>query len=252
LNDAALLSRAQFRRYPHADPGALEKMLAASKARRKLVVSDTVFSMDGDIAPVPALLELCERYDAWLVLDDAHGFGVLGESGRGALAHFGLASKRLIYMATLGKAAGVYGAFVAGEPEVVDMLIQRARPYIYTTAAPPLLAHALLASIGIIAAEGWRRERLRQLIALLKEGTEGLRWPLMPSSTPIQPLMIGTNEAAVHIASELAARGVLVPAIRPPTVPPGTARLRISLSAAHDERDVARLVEALCAVGHES
>jgi 8-amino-7-oxononanoate synthase len=252
LNDAALLSRAEFRRYPHADLDALEKLLAGSKARRKLVVSDTVFSMDGDIAPVPALLELCERYDAWLVLDDAHGFGVLGTDGRGALAHFGVASKRIIYMATLGKAAGVYGAFVAGEPEVVDVLIQRARPYIYTTAAPPLLAHVVLASIRIIAAEDWRRERLRQLIALLKEGTQGLRWPLMPSSTPIQPLMIGANETAVHVASALAARGVLVPAIRPPTVPAGTARLRISLSAAHDERDVARLVEALRAVANEA
>ncbi len=252
LNDAALLSRAVFRRYAHADLAALEKLLAASNARRKVVLTDAVFSMDGDIAPVPGLLQLCERYDAWLVLDDAHGFGVLGAHGRGALAHFNVASKRVIYMATLGKAAGVFGAFVAAEPEVIEMLIQRARPYIYTTATPPLLSHTLLASLAIMAGENWRRQRLSQLIARFREGTAGLRWRAMPSATPIQPLLIGANDEALRVSAELAGRGVLVPAIRPPTVPQGTARLRISLSAAHSEDDVAQLVEALREIGKKS
>jgi len=249
LNDAALLSRSAFRRYPHGDLAALARLLAASTARRKLVVSDAVFSMDGDLAPVRELLQLCERYDAWLMLDDAHGFGVLGAEGRGVLSHFNLASQRVIYMATLGKAAGVFGAFVAGNPALIEMLIQRARPYIYTTAMPPLLAHAVLASLGIIAAENWRRERLAQLIAQLKQGVAGLRWRMMPSATPIQPLLVGANDEALRVSSELAARGVLVPAIRPPTVPLGTARLRISLSAAHTHDDVAQLIAALSEIG---
>jgi 8-amino-7-oxononanoate synthase len=251
LNDAALLSRAGFRRYPHGDLAALEKLLAAGTARRKLVVSDAVFSMDGDIAPVPGLLRLCERHDAWLVLDDAHGFGVLGATGGGVLQHFGVASGRIIFMATLGKAAGVFGAFVAGEPELIEMLVQRARPYIYTTATPPLLAHALLASLEIIAAESWRRELLARLIRQLKQGVAALRWRLLPSDTAIQPLVIGANDEAVRVSAALAARGVLVPAIRPPTVPQGSARLRISLSAAHSEQDVAQLVEALREVEKE-
>ncbi len=249
LNDAALLARAEFKRYPHGDLAALERFLAVSKARRKLVVSDAVFSMDGDFAPVLELLKVCERHDAWLVLDDAHGFGVLGARGGGVLQHFGVASTRIIYMATLGKAAGVFGAFVAGEPDLVETLIQRARPYIYTTAAPPLLAHTLLASLEIIAAESWRRERLAQLIAQLRQELGGLQWRLTSSATPIQPLVIGANEDAMKISALLAARGLLVPAIRPPTVPPGTARLRISLSAAHTERDVGRLAQALRDIG---
>ena len=252
LNDAVLLSRADFRRYPHRDLAMLEKMLAASQARRKLVVSDAVFSMDGDIAPVHALLRLCERYDAWLVLDDAHGFGVLGSTGGGVLQHYGVASERIVYMATLGKAAGVFGAFVAGQPALIEILVQRARPYIYTTAMPPLLAHTLLAGLEIIAAETWRRELLAQLIARLKRDVAGLRWRLLPSDTAIQPLMIGANDEAVRVSEQLAQRGLLVPAIRPPTVPEGTARLRISLSAAHSEQDVAQLVEALLEVEKNS
>ena len=252
LNDAVLLSRAQFRRYAHGDLGALERLLAASTARRKLVVTDAVFSMDGDIAPVPELLRLCERYDAWLVLDDAHGFGVLGAGGGGVLRHFNLASSRIVYMATLGKAAGVSGAFVAGDADLVETLVQRARTYIYTTATPPLLAHALLASLGIIAAEEWRRELLARLIGQLKQGIAGLRWRLLPSDTPIQPLVIGGNDEALRVAAALAARGVQVPAIRPPTVPQGSARLRISLSAAHTQHDVAQLVETLHEVEKES
>lgn len=245
LNDAALLSRADFRRYAHGDLAALERLLAASKARRKLVVVDAVFSMDGDIAPVPQLLELCERFDAWLMLDDAHGFGVLGATGGGVLQHFGVASPRIIYMATLGKAAGVAGAFVAGEPELIETLVQSARTYIYTTATPPLLAHALLASLDIIRSEQGRRDLLARLIAQFKAGVAGLRWPLMPSDTAIQPLVIGGNAEVLRVSAALAARGVLVPAIRPPTVPAGSARLRVSLSAAHTVEDVAQLVEAL-------
>jgi 8-amino-7-oxononanoate synthase len=245
LNDAALLSRANFKRYAHGDLAALEALLATSIACRKLVVTDAVFSMDGDIAPVPRLLQLCERYDAWLVVDDAHGFGVLGADGGGVLRHFNLASPRIVYMATLGKAAGVSGAFVAGESDVIETLVQSARTYIYTTATPPLLAHALLASLDIIAREHGRRELLARLIDQFKQGVAGMRWQLMPSDTAIQPLVIGGNAEALRVSAALAERGVLVPAILPPTVPPGSARLRISLSAAHTGQDVARLVDAL-------
>ena len=245
LNDAALVSRAAFKRYAHNDLDALARLLATTTARRRLVVTDAVFSMDGDIAPVAALLELCERHDAYLFIDDAHGFGVLGEAGRGTLEHFGITSDRIIYMATLGKAAGVAGAFVAGDETLIETLIQNARTYIYTTATPPLLAHALLASLQIIAQEEWRRERLRALIAQLRDGLAASPWQLMPSETPIQPLLVGGNDAALALSARLAATGLLVPAIRPPTVPQGTARLRISLSADHEAADVARLVAAL-------
>lgn len=245
LNDAVVVSRAAFRRYAHGDMAALARLLENTKARRRLVITDAVFSMDGDLAPVPELVALCERFDAYLVLDDAHGFGVLGAGGRGVLEHFAVASPRIIYMATLGKAAGVSGAFVAGDAAVIETLIQRARPYIYTTATPPLLAQALLASLPLIAEEGWRRERLRELIAQLKQQLTGFPLQLMPSATPIQPLLVGGNDAALALSAHLAAQGLLVPAIRPPTVPQGTARLRISLSAEHTADDVARLTAAL-------
>lgn len=248
LNDAALLSRAKLRRYPHLDLNALEKQLAASRAPRKLVVSDAVFSMDGDIAPVPGLLALCERYDAWLLLDDAHGFGVLGQGGRGVLSHFGVFSERIVYMATLGKAAGVAGAFVAGAGDLVEGLLQNARSYIYTTAMPPLLAVALSASLPLIEQENWRRERLARLIERLRDGLAGGRWRLMPSSTPIQPLLAGSNEESLRVSECLLESGILVPAIRPPTVPRGQARLRITLSAAHETADVDRLAAALRAI----
>lgn len=241
LNDAALLSRAQFSRYPHMNVAVLERQLAASGASRKLVVSDAVFSMDGDIAPVPELLALCQRYGAWLMLDDAHGFGVIGEQGRGARAHFDICFPGFIYMATLGKAAGVSGAFVAAEAEVIETLIQHARSYIYTTATPPLLSHALLTSLELIETDEWRRENLVQLIASLKQELKFLRWKLLPSETPIQPLLIGRHDLAVRISQGLRERGILVPAIRPPTVPQGMARLRISLSATHTVDEVARL-----------
>lgn len=245
LNDAAVLSRADLHRYAHNDMAALEKQLASSTAPRKLVVADAVFSMDGDIAPVPELLALCERYDAWLMLDDAHGFGVLGAQGQGTLAHFGVQHPRIIYMATLGKAAGVSGAFVAGEPTLIDYLVQKARTYIYTTAMPPMLAAALLAALPVIREESWRREHLAKLIGFLRDGLRLNKWRLDPSETPIQPLIVGSNEDALHASALLRERGILVPAIRPPTVPQGTARLRISLSAAHSLEDVQRLIDAL-------
>jgi len=248
LNDAAQLSHAKFIRYPHCNVTALEQRLAVSQARRKLVMTDAVFSMDGDIAPVTALLALCEKYDAWLLLDDAHGFGVLGQQGRGVLAHLNIhPHPRIIYMATLGKAAGVFGAFVAAQTEIIETLIQHARSYIYTTAAPPLLSHALLKSLELIEGESWRREQLTKLIARLKSELQSqpMRWKLLPSATPIQPLLIGGNEEVMGVSEALRERGILVPAIRPPTVPQGTARLRISLSAAHSEEEVVRLAAAL-------
>ncbi len=244
LNDGALLSRAQFVRYAHGDVDALAARLAASTARRKVIATDAVFSMDGDVAPLPAILALADAHDAWLVIDDAHGFGVLGE-GRGSLAHFGIASERIVYMGTLGKAAGVAGAFVAAAPAVIEALIQTARPYIYTTAAPPLLAEAVRASLALIRDGRERRAHLAALEARLREGATGLRWNLLPSDTPIQPLLVGDSDAAVALSAQLRERGLWVPAIRPPTVPQGTARLRISLSAAHTRADVDALLDAL-------
>jgi 8-amino-7-oxononanoate synthase len=245
LNDAALISRAAFKRYAHNDLTALERLLQTTPARRRLVIVDAVFSMDGDIAPLPALLELCERHDAYLLIDDAHGFGVLGAQGRGTLSHFGITSGHVIYMATLGKAAGVAGAFVAGSADLIESLVQNARTYIYTTATPPLLAQALLESLQVIEREEWRRGRLRELITQLQTGLAAAPWRLMPSDTPIQPLLIGGNAEALALSARLSAQGLLVPAIRPPTVPQGTARLRISLSADHSAADVARLTTAL-------
>lgn len=245
LNDAVLVSRATMQRYSHLDLVQLEKQLIASKNRRKLVVTDAVFSMDGDIAPVPELLKLCERYDAWLLLDDAHGFGVLGKEGKGVLEYFAAQSPRIIYMATLGKAAGVFGAYVAGSPELIQTLIQRARTYIYTTAFPPMLANALLASVHLIQEEGWRRQRLQDLARYLKDHLKLERWKLMPSITPIQPVVIGPNQETLAVSEALKEKGILVPAIRPPTVPKGEARLRISFSAAHSLEDARKLVEAL-------
>jgi 8-amino-7-oxononanoate synthase len=244
LNDGALLSRARLVRYPHCDMEALEARLMASDLPRKLIVTDAVFSMDGDIAPLPRLLELAERYDAWLVVDDAHGFGVLGE-GRGSLAHFGIASERIVYMGTLGKAAGVAGAFVAAHPAVVETLLQTARSYIYTTAAPALLAEALRASLAIIRDDTTRRAHLFRLVARFRAGAKGLPWRVLPSQTAIQPLQVGASAAAVALSQQLLEHGLWVPAIRPPTVPAGTARLRISVSAAHSDDDVDTLLATL-------
>jgi 8-amino-7-oxononanoate synthase len=252
LNDAMLLSRAEVKRYAHNDLVQLKQLLEKNKSKRKLIITDAVFSMDGDMALLPELVALCEQHDAWLLVDDAHGFGVLGNEGRGALFHYdqseksnSMRSPRMIYMATLGKAAGGAGAFVAAEQVVIETLVQAARSYIYTTASPPALASALQASLLLIKNENWRRERLQQLIAQLRTGLDGLPWSLMPSLTPIQPLIVGSNTDALALSEHLREQGILVPAIRPPTVPQGTARLRISLSAAHTEADVAQLIGAL-------
>jgi 8-amino-7-oxononanoate synthase len=245
LNDAMILSRARCKRYAHCDLAALEAFLAGSDAADKVVITDSVFSMDGDIAPLPGIARLCERYGAWLVVDDAHGFGVLGENGGGALSHFALDPARVTYVGTLGKAAGVSGAFVAGSEQLIELLIQRARTYIYTTASPPPLAAALLKSVEIMQSESWRRQRLVDLAARISSRVKLRAWHLLASRTAIQPLIVGENCAAVALSETLERAGILVPAIRPPTVPKGSARLRISLSAAHSEADVDRLVEAL-------
>ena len=248
LNDAAVLSRAKLYRYAHNHVATLEKLLQASNAPRKLVVVDAVFSMDGDLAPVPEILALCEQYNAWLLLDDAHGFGVLGAQGQGILHHFNLASDRIIYMATLGKAAGVSGAFVAGNTVLMDYLLQQSRTYIYTTAMPPALSAAVLAALGLIEAEEDRRTHLNALIQQLQQLKFSRRkWLLASSVTPIQPLIAGSNEDVLALSEYLLTQGILVPAIRPPTVPKGTARLRISLSAAHRFEDVERLMSVLYA-----
>ncbi|MES2019470.1 MAG: 8-amino-7-oxononanoate synthase [Pseudomonadota bacterium] len=247
LIDGARLARAQVKVYPHADLTALAALLAASTSTNKIVVTDSVFSMDGNLAPLPELLALCEQHDAWLVIDDAHGFGTIGANGRGALEHFNLRSANLVYMGTLGKAAGVGGAFVAAHASVIELMIQRARPYIYTTAAPPALAHALMASIDIIGSEegASRRAHLQALIARLKRDLTLQRWQRMASSTAIQPILIGSNAEALRCGAALYGKGIWVPAIRPPTVPVGTARLRITLSAAHTMEEVGQLAAAL-------
>ena len=258
LIDGARLSKATLHRYAHADLGELEAALAASPARRKLVISDAVFSMDGDVADVRALLALCERHDALLYLDDAHGFGVHGPGGRGTLAACGLtgagASRRVLYMATLGKAAGVHGAFVAGDEAVVEWVLQKTRSYTFATAAPALLAEGLRAALRTIEAEPERLAKLHANIARLRAALpaaiEGKGWNLLPSDTAIQALVIGANDEALRVMRALADAGLWVPAIRPPTVPEGTARLRIALSAAHEPHEIDQLVAAIAAAAH--
>ena len=249
LIDAMQLAKAQgaeTQRYAHCDMAALERLLVASDAETKLIVSDAVFSMDGDLAPLPALLALAERFDAWLVIDDAHGFGVLGPQGKGSLAHFNLpAPPRILLMGTLGKAAGVGGAFVAGSSTAIEFLLQRARSYIFTTAAPPAIACALSKSLQIIEHGDALRAKLFSNIVRLRDGLAGLPWQLLPSATAIQPLIVGDNEATLALAKALWERDLWVPAIRPPTVPKGTARLRISISAAHTAADIDQLIHAL-------
>jgi len=255
LIDGTRLARAAVQRYGHGDVDGLAQLLQASQARIKLIVTDAVFSMDGDLAPLAALLALAEAHDAWLIVDDAHGFGVLGPQGRGTLAQLGLRSERLIAIGTLGKAAGVAGAFVAAHPTIVEYLVQAARPYIFTTAAPPALAHTVLASLQLIAGpEGeQRRAQLRALQQQLQTGVAALLarhapsdWHLLPSDTPVQPLVVGSNAQALALAARLEQRhGIRVPAIRPPTVPAGTARLRITLCASHSTADIDLLLGAL-------
>lgn len=245
LNDAMLLSRAETKRYRHGDMTQLAHLLAQTHSGRKLIITDAVFSMDGDIAPLRELLALCEQYDAWLYVDDAHGFGVLGKQGRGSLAHFDIASERVIHMATLGKAAGVSGAFVAAETAVIDTLVNLAHSYVYTTATPPVLSVALSQSLRLIEQGDALRLHLNQLVAQLRNGLSDLPWQLMPSATAIQPLLVGDNVQTLKMSEGLRELGIWVAAIRPPTVPQGTARLRITLSAAHTADDVNRLIGAL-------
>jgi 8-amino-7-oxononanoate synthase len=247
LIDGARLSRADVQIYPHADAEALAAMLDASDAPTKLIVTDSVFSMDGDLAPLARLVELAERHGAWLVVDDAHGFGVLGPQGRGALAQAGLRSPNLVSIGTLGKAAGVSGAFVVAHETVIEWLVQRARPYIFTTASVPAAAHAVSASLRIIAGDEGdaRRAHLHTLIERTRTLLKATPWLPVDSHTAVQPLIVGANEATLDIAAALDRAGLWVPAIRPPTVPEGTSRLRISLSAAHSHTDLDRLETAL-------
>jgi 8-amino-7-oxononanoate synthase len=246
LIDGGLLSRAKFHRFPHADAEALRVSLKRQEQGEALVATDGVFSMDGDLAPLPALSEVCKGHNAWLLVDDAHGLGVLGNQGRGTLEYFGLGPDEVpILMGTLGKAFGTFGAFVAGSWELIETLIQQARGYIYTTAPPAAVAVATHTALGLVKQEEWRRERLKELIARFRRGAAELGLPLMESATPIQPILAGSAEQATTWSRLLEEQGILVTAIRPPTVPEGSARLRITLSAAHRDQHLDRLLSAL-------
>lgn len=252
LNHASLIDGIRLTRQPcmvyaHADVADLSSKLLTCQSATKVVVTDGVFSMDGDIAPLQDLLRLCEQHGAWLLVDDAHGFGVLGDSGAGVLQHFNLRSEQLIYMGTLGKAAGVSGAFIAAHENFIEWMVQRSRPYIYTTASAPALAHALLASLRLIRSDEGRRRRahLQNLIQQLSTAPVPAGWTRMHSTTAIQPLVIGSNEQVLRASADLQAQGIWISAIRAPTVPVNTARLRITLSASHTTEDVDRLVRAL-------
>lgn len=257
LNDGAQLSRATVKRYPHNDVAKLRAMLAdwrvcGSKGARIIIAADAVFSMDGDVAPVPELLELAEEYDALLVLDDAHGFGVLGYRGRGVLEHFNLigtekkpANDRIVYMATLGKAMGGYGAFVAANEDIIDWIMQSARTYLFSTATPPAIAAGCIAALDLMGEDHERRRHLRTLIDFFSDSLK-LQFAKMPfSQTAIQPIIIGDNTTTLQFAELLRERHFLVPAIRPPTVPRGTSRLRVSLSSNHVADDVFDLITAI-------
>jgi 8-amino-7-oxononanoate synthase len=246
LIDGGLLSRASFKRFAHSDMEAVAQQMESQDSGEALVAVDGVFSMDGDIAPLPRLAEICTEKRAWLMVDDAHGFGVLGESGAGSLEQFGLGVDEVpILMGTLGKALGSFGAFVAGSEELIETLIQHSRSYIYTTALPPALAEATRASLRLVQSEGWRRERLQELIARFHQGVAEIGLPLMESTTPIQPIIAGSSEQALAWSSQLEKEGILVTAIRPPTVPEGSARLRITLSCSHSDEQLQRLLQAL-------
>ncbi len=246
LLDGGLLSGAKFKRYRHSDAESLASVLDSASGGKRLVVTDGVFSMDGDIAPLKELCGVCDQYQAHLVVDDAHGFGCLGENGAGTAELLGLDQQQLpVLIGTLGKAMGTAGAFVAGSEALIEYLIQFARPYIYTTAMPPAVAHATLTSLRISQSEGWRRTHLVNLIKRFRTGAESLGYELMPSITPIQPILIGEADRAVLLSRSLEAKGIYVGAIRPPTVPKGESRLRVTLSATHSESDVDRLLNAL-------
>lgn len=248
LLDGGLASNAAFKRYAHADTAHLAQLLAAA-AGNKLVVTDGVFSMDGDAAPLPELARTAKAHQAWLMVDDAHGLGVLGAHGGGLLEQFGLGQDDVqVLMGTLGKGFGTFGAFVAGSELLIETLIQTARTYIYTTALPPAVAEATRASLRLVQADTWRRDKLAALIRQFRSGAAQLGLQLMPSDSPIQPLIIGDSQQAVAYSQALLAAGFLVSAIRPPTVAQGTARLRVTLSAGHDETMVAGLLDALGAI----
>ncbi len=264
LIDAARLTHARAVRYPHVDVAQLGTLLAEASRPAQLILTDAVFSMDGDLAPLPELAQLAARHGARLLADDAHGLGVLGKNGRGSFERLGAPlAPPAILMGTLGKAFGTFGAFVAGEADLIETLIQRARTYIYTTALPPAVAEATRASLRIVQEEPWRRAHLQALVDRFRRGAQGLGFAslgtatgtslcrsfmLLESTTPIQSLVLGLAEAALAASRSLRAAGFLVPAIRPPTVPEGSARLRITFSATHTEAQVDRLLEALAAL----
>lgn len=245
LIDGATLCGAKLRRYRHGDMQGLQRMLDGAEGQC-LVASDGVFSMDGDLAPLSEMANLAKQHDAALMVDDAHGFGVLGEQGRGSVAAAGLGFAEVpVYMATLGKALGTAGAFVAGSEDLIETLIQRARSYVYTTAMPAALAEATRTSLRIMAEEQWRRDHLQLLVKRFRDGAISFGLQVMDSSTPIQPVLLGDAETAVRWSSSLLEQGILVTAIRPPTVPQGSARLRVTFSAAHQPEQVDRLLEAM-------
>jgi 8-amino-7-oxononanoate synthase len=245
LTDGARLSGARLRRWPHRDTSRLAQLLVEG-GDGALIVTDGVFSMDGDLAPLPELARLARRCGAWLMVDDAHGLGVLGPDGRGTLQAMGLGVDDVpVLVGTLGKAFGTFGAFVAGDETLVETLIQRARPYVYTTALPPAVAHATTVALEIAVREDWRRAHLHALVRRFRAGASGLGLALPPSETPIQPVLAGSSERALAWSRFLEGRGVLVTAIRPPTVPRGSARLRVTFSAAHRHQDVDRLLSLL-------
>jgi 8-amino-7-oxononanoate synthase len=246
LLDAGLLSGARFQRFLHNDLENIQTRLDKTEAARKLIVVDGVFSMDGDCAPLAELAALAKNNNAWLMVDDAHGFGCLGKTGAGSAEYFNLSQQELpILMGTLGKAAGSFGAFIAGSETLIETLIQFARPYIYTTAMPPAVAAATRASLRLIQSEHWRREQLHKLIAHFRAGAQALNLQLMDSFSPIQPIVIGDEAKALLISQKLAERGILIIAIRPPTVPVGSSRLRITFSAEHSIEQVDQLLLAL-------
>ncbi|MBD3610031.1 MAG: 8-amino-7-oxononanoate synthase [Gammaproteobacteria bacterium] len=247
LIDAGLISQASFQRYNHADLAALANRLKkAGDSGDKLIVADAVFSMDGDLAPLPQMAQLAQEHNSWLMVDDAHGFGVLGEHGQGSLEHFGLNLQQVpILIGTLGKAMGTAGAFVAGDEDLIEYLINEARIYISTTAMPPAVAEATRTSLQLVSEESWRRAHVLALVARFRSGAQQLGLNIMPSITPIQPLLVGEADTAISASEALLQQGILVSAIRPPTVPKATARLRITFSAAHSEEDVDRLLTVL-------
>ena len=246
LLDGGRLSQADFKRYKHVDMASLEQRLEQSSATRKLVVSDGVFSMDGNLAPLSEISTLAKKHNAWLMVDDAHGVGVLGPQGGGLVEQLGMNLKQVpVLVGTLGKSFGTFGAFVAGSEALIETLIQFSRSYIYTTALPPAVAAATLASLKIVRQESWRRDKLVQLVTRFRRGAEQIGLQLGGSNTPIQPVLINNDAKVMQVGQSLRDAGFLVGAIRPPTVPVGTGRLRITFSADHSEEQVDQLVAAL-------